>query len=132
MFDVGFFELLILGLVALLVVGPERLPKLAHTAGKWMGKGRSMISSVKAEIDKEIKAEELKQVLEEQKKKMNPLEDVIEETTETMRDIKNETETTMRDAQATFGSEDESHSQSGDSGVKSTDTTHDPEQRSGG
>ncbi|OQX32971.1 MAG: twin arginine-targeting protein translocase TatB, partial [Candidatus Sedimenticola endophacoides] len=56
MFDVGFFELLLLGLVALLVVGPERLPKLAYTAGKWLGKGRSMINSVKLEIDKEIKA----------------------------------------------------------------------------
>ncbi|OOZ36334.1 Sec-independent protein translocase protein TatB [Solemya velesiana gill symbiont] len=122
MFDVGFFELLILGLVALLVVGPERLPKLAHTAGKWLGKGRSMISSVKADIDKEIKAEELKQVLEEQKKKMNPLEEVIEETSSTMQDLKNETESTVRDAQNTLG----------DSKPASTDTTNDSEQRSGG
>ncbi|MES9968250.1 MAG: Sec-independent protein translocase protein TatB [Sedimenticola sp.] len=132
MFDVGFFELMILGLVALLVVGPERLPKLAYTAGKWLGKGRRMISSVKSEIDKEIKAEELKQVLEEQKKKMNPLHEVIEETSDTVRDLKNETETTMRDAQKTLGSEDESYTQTGGSSVASTDTTNDPEQRSGG
>ncbi|OQX37654.1 MAG: twin arginine-targeting protein translocase TatB [Candidatus Sedimenticola endophacoides] len=87
----NLFELLLLGLVALLVVGPERLPKLAYTAGKWLGKGRSMINSVKLEIDKEIKAEEVKQILEEQRKKLNPLEEVIEETTSVARDLGSET-----------------------------------------
>ena len=56
-----------IGLVALVVVNLERLPKLAHTAGKWLGKGRSMLNAVKSEIDKEIKAEELKEILEKQK-----------------------------------------------------------------
>ncbi len=66
MFDIGFWELLLVGVVALLVVGPERLPKLARTAGLWIGRGRRMLSSVKAEIDRELKAEELKQILEKQ------------------------------------------------------------------
>ena len=118
MFDVGFWELMILGLVALLVVGPERLPKLAYTAGKWLGKGRSMINSVKTEIDKEIKAEELKQVLEEQKKKMNPLEEVMEETSEAMTDIRNQTEDALLEA--------EQHSQS-----DLTETVDDEQQRTG-
>ena len=64
MFDIGFLELLLIGVVALLVVGPERLPKLARTAGLWLGRGRRMLSSVKAELDRELKAEELKQILE--------------------------------------------------------------------
>jgi sec-independent protein translocase protein TatB len=132
MFDIGFWELMILGLVALLVVGPERLPKLAHTAGKWLGKGRSVLASVKAEIDKEIKAEELKQILEDQKKKLNPLEDVIEETTETMRDFKNQTETTMRDAEKNYGSESESYNQFGDSASTSSEDTDDKSKRSDG
>jgi sec-independent protein translocase protein TatB len=80
MFDIGFLELMIVCLVALLVVGPERLPKLAYTAGKWLGKGRAMIGSVKAEIDREMKVDELNKILEEQKKLVNPLEEVIEET----------------------------------------------------
>ena len=80
MFDIGFWELMIIGLVALLVVGPERLPQLAYTAGKWLGKGRSMIRSVKAEIDREMKTDELKRIMEEQKKLVNPLEEVLEET----------------------------------------------------
>ena len=106
MFDVGFWELMIIGLVALLVVGPERLPKLAYTAGKWLGKGRTMLSAVKTEIDKEIKAEELKEILEEQKRKMNPLEEVIEETTSTVRDLKNETASVMQDAQKSYHTDD--------------------------
>ncbi len=92
MFDIGFWELMILGLVALLVIGPERLPKFAYTAGKWIRKGRGMVAAVKAEIDKEIKAEELKQVLAEQKKKINPLEEVFEETRDAVKELKNETE----------------------------------------
>ena len=78
MFDVGFWELALVGLVALLVVGPERLPRLARTAGLWLGRGRRMLSSVKAEIDRELKAEELKQILEKQAKS-NPLETILSE-----------------------------------------------------
>lgn len=98
MFDIGFWELMIIGLVALVVVGPERLPKLAYTAGKWLGKGRSMLSAVKSEIDKEIKAEELKQILEKQKQQLNPLEDVIEETGSAVQDFKQATDAAVRDA----------------------------------
>ena len=59
MFDVGFWELMLIGVVALVVIGPERLPGVARTAGKWLGKGKRMLTDVKAEIDQEIKAEEL-------------------------------------------------------------------------
>jgi sec-independent protein translocase protein TatB len=45
MFDVGFSELVMVGLVALLVIGPERLPKVGRLAGFWLGKSRSMITS---------------------------------------------------------------------------------------
>ena len=115
MFDIGFWELMIIGVVVLLVVGPERMPKVAYTAGKWLGKGRSMLQSVKSEIDKEMKAEELKEILEKQKKQLNPLEEVIEETTDTMRTLRNETDTTMSDTEKTLGSSDESYPQFGDS-----------------
>jgi sec-independent protein translocase protein TatB len=90
MFDIGFLELLIVGLVALLVVGPERLPGVARTAGKWVGKGRRMIATVKLEIDKEIKAEELKEILAEQKKKMDVQEYLLEEDTKESADGSND------------------------------------------
>ncbi len=94
MFDIGFWELMFIVLIALVVVGPERLPKLAYTAGKWVGKARGMLTSVKTEIDREIKAEELKRVLEEQKKSLNPLEDAVEETREAFSDFGNQTRKT--------------------------------------
>jgi len=115
MFDIGFWELMLIGLVALVVVGPERLPKLAFTAGKWLGKGRSMLNAVKSEIDKEIKAEELKEILEKQKKQLNPLEEVIEETTSTVRELKNEVGQSAREGEGKFGSEDETYTRFGDS-----------------
>jgi sec-independent protein translocase protein TatB len=78
MFDIGFWELILIGVVALLVVGPERLPKLARTAGLWIGRGRRMLGNVKAEIDRELKAEELRQIMDKQARS-NPLETIIEE-----------------------------------------------------
>ncbi len=106
MFDIGFWEIMILGLVALLVVGPEKLPKLAYTAGKWMGKGRSMLNTVRSEIDKEIKAEELKETLEKQKKSLNPLEEVIGDTKQTMNEFAGQTNKSMQDAQADLETKD--------------------------
>lgn len=64
MFDVGFWELAIIGIVALVIVGPERLPGLARTAGLWVGKGRRMLADVKRDIDREIKASEMAELQE--------------------------------------------------------------------
>jgi len=66
MFDVGFWELCLIGLVSLLVIGPEKLPKAARVAGFWVGKTRNMVASVKAEIKEELQAEEMRQILKEQ------------------------------------------------------------------
>jgi len=97
MFDVGFFELMLIGVVALLVVGPERLPKLARTAGMWLGKGKQMISSVKADIAKEMKAEELKSILEKQQQ-LNPVHEIMEDTRQTLKDMEKETRTSLNSA----------------------------------
>jgi sec-independent protein translocase protein TatB len=66
MFDVGFSELLMVGLVSLLVLGPEKLPKAARLAGFWLGKARHTIASVTAEIKEELHAEEMRQLLQQQ------------------------------------------------------------------
>ncbi len=66
MFDIGFWELCLVGLVSLLVIGPERLPKAARIAGFWVGKTRNMVASVKAEIKQELQAEELRQIMQQQ------------------------------------------------------------------
>ncbi len=67
MFDVGFSELLVIGLVALIVIGPERLPKVARTAGQWLGKLNRYVSQVKQDIDRDIKLEELRKMQQEMK-----------------------------------------------------------------
>ncbi len=66
MFEIGFWELVLIGVVAMIVVGPERLPGLARTAGLWLGKARRMLADVKAEVDRELQLEELKQSLRQQ------------------------------------------------------------------
>jgi len=86
MFDIGFWELVVVAVVALLVIGPERLPSVARTAGLWVGRARRFVSSVKADIEREIKAEELKRILDEQGRS-NPLDQIIEETGDSFQDI---------------------------------------------
>jgi sec-independent protein translocase protein TatB len=78
MFEVGFGELLMVGLVALLVIGPESLPKVARTAGLWVGRARRTFAAVKADIERELRAEEMKEFMRKQALS-NPLEELIEE-----------------------------------------------------
>jgi len=121
MFDIGFWELMIIGLVALLVVGPERLPKLAYTAGKWLGKGRAMIGSIKTEIDREMKADELKRIVEEQKKIMDPLESVITDTEDAMSQFKEQTGVDLADSKP-----DDQESQAEPTDAPDTDASEPP------
>ena len=51
MFDIGFLEIVIIASIALVVLGPERLPRAARTAGMWVGRARRMVSDVKSDID---------------------------------------------------------------------------------
>ena len=62
MFDVGFSEMLMIGIVALVVIGPERLPKVARTAGLLLGRMRRYVSDIKADINREMQLEELKKL----------------------------------------------------------------------
>lgn len=63
MFDIGFWELTVIGVVALLVVGPERLPGLARTVGLYVGKLKRWVSQVRGEVERELRAEELRQAM---------------------------------------------------------------------
>lgn len=71
MFDIGFFELLLIGIVGLLVLGPERLPKAARTAGLWVGRIKRSVATMQREITSQLEAEELRQKLAEQQKKLD-------------------------------------------------------------
>ena len=62
MFDIGFSELIVVGVVALIVIGPERLPKVARTAGHLLGRFQRYAAGVKSDISREMQMEELRKV----------------------------------------------------------------------
>ena len=103
MFDVGFQELTLISLIALIVVGPERLPRMARTLGLWMGKIRYYVGQVKSDIDREVRAQELKELLDKPARELDELKSVAEETKGTLdqaRDVLGEAKTSFDGAAA--------------------------------
>ena len=81
MFDIGFWELCLIAVIALLVFGPERLPGAARSAGLWIGRARRMVTSVKQDIDRELQLQELQEVRDSiRQSDQNGLHEFIEET----------------------------------------------------
>ena len=67
MFDIGFWEITLIAVIALIVVGPERFPELVRNVGRWIGQFRRIVGSVKTELEREVdKAEQLKALMNEQ------------------------------------------------------------------
>ena len=89
MFDVGFSELILLAVVALVVLGPEKLPHAARMAGAWMGRIRRTVTSIQMEIEKEVAASEFRdrmnQEIERLKAAANPLEEELKSVENTIR-----------------------------------------------
>jgi sec-independent protein translocase protein TatB len=80
MFDIGFSELLIVAIVALIVLGPERLPKATRFAGLWVRRARAQWHSVKDELERELAAEELKRGFQDAKDAIGATERQIRES----------------------------------------------------
>jgi len=85
MFDVGFLELVVIMVLALLVLGPERLPKAARSVGYWFGKARRYVEGMKAQVEAEFDSTEVKRLLHNQEvqirelqSKINPLENIAD------------------------------------------------------
>ena len=64
MFDIGFLELAIIAVVGLIVIGPERLPEVARTVGTWVGRFRRFVTTVKSDIDRELRQDEIRKAIE--------------------------------------------------------------------
>ncbi len=79
MFDAGFTELLLVLVIGLLVLGPERLPKVARTAGMYLRRARQTWSSVKTDIERELAADELKKSMLNPTDLKQPFEDLAED-----------------------------------------------------
>ncbi|MCX7067218.1 MAG: Sec-independent protein translocase protein TatB [Methylococcales bacterium] len=97
MFEIGFSELVMVALVSLLVIGPERLPKAARLAGYWLGKTRAMIGSVKAEIQLELRAEEMRQLFKDESG-LNEFQSVIDEANESVNSIQSSITSLSKDS----------------------------------
>ncbi|ACT48483.1 Sec-independent protein translocase protein TatB [Methylotenera mobilis] len=65
MFDIAFSELIVIGVVALIAIGPDKLPKVARTAGHLFGRAQRYINDVKSEMDNELRIEELQKLQNE-------------------------------------------------------------------
>jgi len=65
MFDIAFSELIVIGIVALVVIGPEKLPKIARTTGHLLGRAQRYVNDVKSDIDRELHFEDLQKLQEE-------------------------------------------------------------------
>lgn len=94
MFDIGFPELLIVSIVALLVIGPEKLPETVRTIALWMGRLRRSLANIKMEIENEIGADEIRQQIHNESI-MKELDDakkeftgIVNDTSDTISEIK--------------------------------------------
>ncbi len=99
MFDIGFWELSLVMIIALLVVGPERLPGLMRTLGIWVGRARRTLQSVQEEVRRELAAEELKRTLEAQKQSIG-VHEIVEETRESLEEVTRKLDEELRTATA--------------------------------
>ena len=85
MFDVGFSELLVIAVVALLVLGPERLPKAARFAGLWVRRARSHWNSVKAEFERDLADDELRRTLRDTQASLREARDSLRDAGSNLR-----------------------------------------------
>lgn len=85
MFDIGFSELMVIGIVALLVIGPERLPKVARTIGHLLGRAQRYVNDVKSDINREMQLDELKKLQTQVTDSARELESSVRSEYETAR-----------------------------------------------
>ena len=78
MFDIGFSELLVIGVVALIVIGPEKLPKVARTVGHLAGRLQRYVSDVKADINREIEVDELRKMRDSMQQAASSFESTVQ------------------------------------------------------
>ena len=87
MFDVGFWEFALIGVITLLVVGPERMPGIARKAGLYLGKIKGFVSKIQDDVSQEIESDKIKEHLELNDKDSNII-DIFDETKDTLNNLK--------------------------------------------
>jgi sec-independent protein translocase protein TatB len=88
MFDIGFSELLVIGVVALIVIGPEKLPRMARTVGHLAGRLQRYVADVKADINREIELDELRKMRDSMQQAASNFESSVQsEVSKTQSDL---------------------------------------------
>jgi sec-independent protein translocase protein TatB len=90
MFDFSFGELALIGTVALIVLGPERLPKVARTVGEWVGKAQRYVGQVKSDINRELELAELKKLQEEARQAAQSVQSSLNEVQSNLSSVESE------------------------------------------
>lgn len=97
MFDIGFSELVVIGLVALIVIGPERLPRVARTVGALLGRFQRYVNDVKSEVRREMEIEDLKKFQSQLTDQVREVEQSIHKE---LRSAEDEARSLMAEAEA--------------------------------
>jgi len=96
MFDIVFLELCLIGVIALLVIGPEKLPRVARTTGLWIGKAKGAIKTVKYDIDEQIRMDEIRASAEQVTSTVkNEFSESIDEVESSFKEVKEELDETI-------------------------------------
>ncbi len=99
MFDVGFPEVMMIGAVALIVIGPERLPDVARKVGRWVSKIQRFVKGVRSDVARELESGELKALIGDQRNQINELREMVKDAT---KDIEKTTSDAVKDAESSF------------------------------
>jgi sec-independent protein translocase protein TatB len=98
MFDIGFSELMVIGVVALIVIGPEKLPRMARTVGHLAGRLQRYVSDVKADINREIELDELRKMRDSMQQAASNFETTVQtEVTNTETELNKSVEEVVSD-----------------------------------
>ncbi|MFW7344117.1 Sec-independent protein translocase protein TatB [Pollutimonas sp. H1-120] len=100
MFDVSFSELMLIGVIALIVIGPERLPKVARTIGHLVGRAQRYVSDVKTDIQREMNLDELNNLKGQMEEAANSVKSSMQDATDSLRKPLDEAQQALKDASA--------------------------------
>ena len=104
MFDFGFSEMLVIGAVALVVLGPEKLPTVAKTAGEWIGKAQRFVSQVKSDINREAEFAELSQLKDQAKALADEVKSTVQKSASDIEKSANALEKSVAETKETLDS----------------------------
>jgi len=100
MFDIGFSEIVVIGVVALIVIGPERLPKVARTLGHMFGRLQRYVNEVKADINREMELDELRKLQSQVQSAARDIEQSVTQATREMESGVRSVESQLNEAAA--------------------------------